>query len=345
VTIGGGRLYGVPVLELTWRPLTRDDVPAWAALVAEAEAVDCTGEHESADDLAEQIADESLDLARDTWAALDGDRLVAVGVVLGASQVWSVDTIYCFGCVRPDDRRHGVGAQLLGRQLQRAEAMHGERHPRHLARITVPVYDHVPSTVALAEAAGLEPVRHFFDMERDLRSEAPTPRQPATPYRVVPFTADRDDEVRRAHNIAFRDHFGSTERDPAMWKQWFTGSRNFRTELSFLVLDEQAEEAVAGYLLGYFYDADAAADGYRTAWIGQLGTLPRWRGQGVASVLLTTALANYRAASYQQAALDVDSANGTGALGLYERIGFRTVRSSTSWVREVPGKVDGKIRP
>ena len=335
----GSGPYGVPV-ELTWRPVTTDDVPAWAELVAAAEAVDRTGEHESVDDLAEQIADESLDLAGDSWAALDGDRLVAVGLVHGASQaVWSVDTIYCLGCVHPDYRRRGIGNRLLARQLQRAEAMHGERHPRFPARLTVPAYDHVPSMAALAGSAGLKPVRHFFDMERDLRADAPAPRQPAAPLRVVPFTADRDDEVRRAHNTAFRDHFGSMERDPATWKQWFTGSRSFRPELSLLVLDGQAEDAaVAGYLPGYFYDSDAAADGYRTAWIGQLGTLPPWRGRGVASALLSQALIAYGAAGYERAALDVDSANGTGALGLYERIGFHTVRSSTRWVREVPAE-------
>lgn len=327
---------------LQWRPLQPEDVPAWAELLAAAELVDKTGENESADDLAEQIEDESLNLASDSWAVLDDGQLIAYGAVHGATRVWDVDTVYCFGTVHPSHRGRGIGRRLLNEQLQRAEALHAQRHPRHPAQITVPWYDHIPSAVALVKAAGLRPLRHFFDMERDLRSEAPAPQDPAAPLRVVPFTFDRDEEVRRAHNAAFRDHFGSTERDVASWKQWFTGTRNFRSELSYLVLDGDAQDAaVAGYLLGYFYDADAAVDDYRTAYIGQLGTLPQWRGRGVASALLTHALAAYRTAGYEQAGLDVDSANGTGALGLYERVGFTVVRSSTSWVREIAAQQTG----
>lgn len=325
------------VTSLQWRSLTAEDVPAWAELLAAAELVDQTGENESAEDLAEMIEDEALDLNTDSWAVFDDARLVAFGAVHGATEVWEVDTVYCFGTVHPAYRGRGIGRRMLQEQLQRAEAMHAQRHPTYPARITVPRHDHIPSAVAVVKAAGLQPLRHFFDMERDLRIEAPAPRAPATPLRIVPFTFDRDEEVRRAHNTAFRDHFGSTERDQAAWKQWFTGKRSFRSELSYLVLaGEAADAAVAGYLLAYFYDADAAAAGYRTAFIGQLGTLPQWRGKGVASSLLSHALAAYRAAGYEQSGLDVDSANGTGALGLYERIGYRTVRSSTSWVREIP---------
>lgn len=328
-------------MELTWRHLRDGDISAYAALAAAAEVVDRTGENYSEDDLAEEMQDESIDPARDTWAVLDGDRLIAVGAVHGQREVWDVDNLSCFGVVHPTYRGRGIGRRLLGEQLDRAETMHQERHPRHPARISMRPHDHVTSAVALAKAAGLQPVRHWFDMERDLRGDAPAGRVLPEPLRLVPYAAERDDEVRRGHNSAFRDHYGSTERDPATWKQWFTGSRNFRAELSFLVLDSSVSDAMAGYLLAYFYEADAAVDGYREAWIGQLGTLPGWRGRGVGTALLAYALAAYRAAGYEQAGLDVDSANGTGALGLYERVGFRTVRSSTSWVREIPARPVG----
>lgn len=324
---------------LQWRPLTGEDAPAWAELLAAAERVDQTGENYSVADLAEELQNGSIDLTRDTWAVLHGEQLVAVGFVHGDNQVWDVDNVHCFGDVHPAYRGRGIGRRLLGEQLARAEAMHRERHPGHRALISMRPYDHVTPSVNLARAAGLEPVRHFFDMERDLRHDAPPRRDPAAPLRVVPYVADRDDEVRRAHNTAFRDHFGCTERDASVWKQWFAGSRSFRAELSFLACD--GEDRVAGYLLGYFHEADAEADGYRKARIGQLGTLPQWRGQGAASALLSHALAAYRDAGYERSGLDVDSANGTGALGMYERVGFRTVRSSTSWAREIPARPAG----
>jgi ribosomal protein S18 acetylase RimI-like enzyme len=37
----------------------------------------------------------------------------------------------------------------------------------------------------------------------------------------------------------------------------------------------------------------------------------------------------------QAAGLEVDSENGTGALGLYERLGFTTRRTHASWTRHL----------
>ncbi len=321
---------------LRWRPLTRDDAPALAELLAAVEQVDQTGENLSVEDVAEELTHQSIDLSQDSWGVEHGDQLVAVGLVHGDSEVWEVDHVHCFAHVHPAYRRQGIGRRLLAVQLARAEAMHLQRHPRHPAQIAMRPSDHVQASVDLARAAGLEPVRQFFNMQRDLRQDAPLRRAPAAGLRIVGYVEDRDDEVRQGHNLAFRDHFGSTQRDAATWQQGFTGSRGFRADLSVLALDEH--DRLAGYLLGYFFEADAAMHGYREAWIGQVGTLPQWRGRGVASAMLSHALASYRELGYQQVGLDVDSANGTGALTLYERLGFRTVRSSTAWTRDIPAR-------
>lgn len=47
-----------------------------------------------------------------------------------------------------------------------------------------------------------------------------------------------------------------------------------------------------------------------------------WRRRGIGGLLLVTALASYRAAGYDRAALTVDTQSPTGALGLYKRAGF-----------------------
>lgn len=94
-------------------------------------------------------------------------------------------------------------------------------------------------------------------------------------------------------------------------------------------------EEVAGYLLSYFYAADAEATGVREAWVGQLGTRPPWRRRGLASMLLAAALAGYRDAGYHRAALGVDSENASGALGFYERLGFVVDHRSVSWAKPV----------
>lgn len=321
--------------EITWRPMLLADAAEAATLCAAAEQLDDTGEHYDADDLAEELSAVNLDLERDTMAVCDGASLVAMGQVHGMTEVRDVHSVYCWGVVHPEWRGRGIGRQLLGWQLDRAAAVHAERHPTRPARLELRCGDQQKGAIALATAAGLQPVRYWFDMERELGDELPEARALAAPLLVTPYDAGRDEDVRLAHNEAFAGHFGSTLRDPATWRQWFTGSRSFRPDLSFLVVDGPA---IAGYLLSYVHEADAVARGFHQGYVGQLGTLAPWRGRGVGTALLGAALEGYRQAGFRQATLGVDSANGTGALDLYRRLGFEVTRSQTSWVREIkPG--------
>lgn len=320
-------------MTLTWRPLGRGDVPAWTELLAAAEATDRTGENFTAEDLAHELGDPSLDLAADSLAVLDGDRLVAYGIVRGATEVRDRHHVRIEGAVHPRHRRRGIGRALLDRQLARAAELHARRHPGYPGRLEVGVGDRVEGAVALVKAAGLDPVRHWYDMECPLDGVDGPP--PATSAQIVGFDPDRDDEVRRAHNEAFDGHYGSAPRDADFWRQWVTGSPWFRPETSLLAVDGGE---VTGYLLGYFYPADAAVDGCRKAYFGQIGTRAAWRGRGVASALLATAVWRCAEAGYQRASLTVDSANATGAVALYERVGFRTVRTATTWARDIAAR-------
>ncbi len=318
------------VPELTRRPLRRDDIPACLELLAAAEAVDRTGENFDADDLAHEFDDPAVVAESDTLAMLDGTRLVAYAVVAGTAQPGDVHHVRLPGTVHPQFRRRGIGRVLLGWQLARGAALHTEHHPGRTGRLEMWVPDHVPGAVALARSAGLAPARHWFEMDRDLA--APPPVAP-TPLRLVPYDAARDDEVRVARNDAFADHYGSSPRDEAGWRQHYTGSPGFRPELSLLALDR---DEIASLLLSHVYPADIAATGIREVWIGTLGTRPAHRGRGAASALLAAGLSRYREAGYQRAALGVDAANPTGAVRIYERVGFRTVRTATTWTCEVP---------
>jgi GNAT superfamily N-acetyltransferase len=63
---------------------------------------------------------------------------------------------------------------------------------------------------------------------------------------------------------------------------------------------------------------------------------PSARGRGVASALIATALRAGAADGCVTAGLDVDSDNVTGALRLYERLGFTTTRTQVSWSLDLP---------
>ncbi|MGY1607227.1 GNAT family N-acetyltransferase [Geodermatophilus sp. SYSU D00700] len=317
----------------TVRPLTLDDADAAAGLLAAAEAVDGTGEHEDADDLTEWWGSDLVDLARDGRAVVTAEgRLAGWATSIVSRGGREALRIWAEGRVAPEFRGRGIGRALLAWQVRRGTAQHAEVAPAGLpGRLVVSVWPAMTSLGSLLQRTGFEVERLFATMERPL-TDLPGVSPPAG-VELVPFDGNRDDEVRRAHNVAFADHHGSTERDEQAWRTWFTGVKAFRPDLSVLAL---ADGAVTGYALAYVYDADTRATGVRTSHLGQIGVLPAARGRGVASAVIAAALAAAAAGGCDRAALDVDTENTTGAFALYERVGFRVVRTSHSWAYPVP---------
>ena len=318
------------VLPLTWRPIAPPDVEAWARLLAAAEEADRSGEHYDADDLAEELADPALDTEHDTIATWAGDRMIAYGLVRsGTTPADNVFRVHAEGCVHPDHRRQGLGRLILNGAAERAAELHAQQAPARPAELIVYANDRNPGVRALAESLGMWPVRWWFEMDRDLTvpiEPAPVPDG----LRVGRYEPEFDDVLRLAHNEAFAGHWGSAERDPAFWRQWVSGARAFRPDVSRLLW---AGDELAGYVLAYEYEADTEATGVREAWIGQVGTRPPFRGRGIASTLLTHALAACREQDYERASLSVDTSNATGALSLYERVGFVVTERATSFGR------------
>ncbi len=317
---------------LTARALTADDVDAVADLLAAAEPVDDTGEHLDVDDLTEWWVNDLVDLSRDGRAVCTADgTLVAWAVAIALGGVREDHRIELEGRVHPGWRGRGIGRALLAWQARRAAELHRRDHPELPARLTVSVCPGMGSLESLARRAGFVAERWYADMERPL---AGLPEVPAVPgVELVPFAWDRDDEVRRAHNAAFTDHHGSAERDATAWATWYTGQRAFRPELSVLAL---VDGAVAGYVLTYVYDADTRATGVQQAHLGQLGVLRPARGRGIASAAILAALRAGAAAGCDTGGLQVDTENPTGAFALYQRLGFRPIRTRVQWARTSP---------
>ena len=142
------------------------------------------------------------------------------------------------------------------------------------------------------------------------------------------------DALRQAHNAAFLDHPDFTPFSEARWTQTVTESRSFRPNLCFVVWPEHSDEIVA-YVHTAEFEGDLIATGRRQACVGKLGTLRGHRGKGLATALLGRALHAYREAGYDEASLSVDSANPTGALGVYRGLGFAVESRWTNYVMTV----------
>lgn len=314
--------------DLRLRGITDADVPAWNRLLAEAEKADGTGEHYNEADLLEELANPDIEVGKDVVGAFDGEELVGYFLVYPRSGAEEYHKITLDGAVLPTRRGEGIGTLLAEAMRRRAVDAHRERHPQLPALLTLHGLADNDVQRDLLARIGMTPKRWSFLMTADLQTPPPAAELPPDGLELRRYEPEMAAAMRAAHNAAFVDHPNFSPWSETMWQQWVTGSRSFRPELSFVVVDREDPQMVAAYLQTAEYDAYQAATGRREAYVAKVGTRREHRGRGLAGMLLARALTEYRQAGYDVASLDVDSENPTGALGLYERAGFRV---ETRW--------------
>jgi ribosomal protein S18 acetylase RimI-like enzyme len=196
--------------------------------------------------------------------------------------------------------------------------------------VRVDAYEYRTGNHRLYARCGFAPVRYFEELLRPL-TDLPEVRVPAGVV-VVPWPDDRDEEVRLVKNTTFADHWGSTPMAPDRWHQLVRGFGG-RPDLSFVALDEVG--AVVAFCLNKRYEADDEVLGRRDGWIDNLGTLPQWRGRGVASALVAASLRAFADAGLTHASIGVDAESLTGASKLYRSLGFELQQRSITYQIEV----------
>ena len=314
------------------RPLQRTDIAAWADLLAAVEEVDRTGEHYAAADLAEEMDNPEVEVGKDFVGAFDAQgRMVGYFSILPRGPADGHFKVHLQGTVLPDRRGQGIGTRLVAAMVERAATVRDERRPDLPARLVVPGLSSDVAQADLLASAGLRPERWNFLMRTPLDT-IPAARALPDGYRVRRYDRSMDDALRRAHNAAFLDHPNFAPWGEVLWKQVVTESRSFRPDLCFVVSADGSDEIVA-YVQTAEFDAYQAATGRREAYVGKVGTLRGHRGKGLATALLGHAMHAYRDAGYDEAALDVDSQNPTGALGVYQRVGFTVESRWTNYSR------------
>jgi mycothiol synthase len=317
--------------DVALRPLTHDDIPAWNRLLGEIEKVDRAGEHYNEADLAEELANPGLTLGKDALGAFRDGELVGSCVVYPRG---TDDHLKCHlgGGTRPDVRGTGVGTLLAEAMRRRGDEIHREQHPTKPGMLVLGGLSGNEAQADLLRRIGLRPERWSLRMRCGLHRDLdPLPELPEG-LMLRRYDGEVDAGMREAHNEAFLDHPNFTPWTEGMWKQWVSGSRNFRPQLSYVVLDRHRPGRVVAYLQTNEYDAYFQHTGRHDAYVGKVGTRRAYRGRGLAGLLLRRGLQDYRAAGYDEAALDVDSENPTGALGIYQQAGFEVEKRSTAYV-------------
>lgn len=222
--------------------------------------------------------------------------------------------------VRPEHRRRRLGSALLAWAERRARSAieEGVGGPTDLPHFLGGWGEtDIPGVRDFATHHGYVPIRYFFSMLRDLTQPIPDLPMPAglkvRPVREADHRAIWDAEVE-----AFRDHFEAGVQTEADFVRRYT---NPDTDTSMWQVAWDGSE-VAGSVNNAVHPSENEAFGYRRGWLESVSVRRPWRGRGLASALIARSLAVLRDRGLTEAALGVDGENPTGALQIYERMGF-----------------------
>lgn len=316
---------------LRWSTPTRAEDHAWLALLAAIEQVDRRGETYTADDLDDEWASVWADPEHDARFVWDGAELVAFGWNKAMPGERDANKVGCWGGVHPAHRGQGIGRQLLGWQVERAHAVAATFDNALPTRIELDALTTQVALLVLARRTGFEQARVFLEVVRPATPVDPVP--PPGGLELADWDERFDEPTRLAHAEAFADHWGIEPRTPDAWRQWYTGHRAFRADLSVVALD--GAEVVA-FVLCAAYPQDWTTTP-REAWINSVGTRTDWRSRGVARWLLVEVLGRIAGASdrFERSILGVDDAN-VSALALYRSLAFEGERASITFALLIP---------
>jgi len=172
------------------------------------------------------------------------------------------------------------------------------------------------------ESFGMEVIRTYWRMRRtlDSTSKANTSKDKVE----IKLVSGRQDlEIWWAlHQDAFSNHFGFAPRPMDLWIEQTTAAGTMDPEGCFLVF---FEAEAAGFV--QMANANYHLNG---GYVDLIGVAHKFQGLGLGQVLLQHAI-NYSVDQGREfIELNVDSGNESGALRLYEKLGFSP---SSSWVQ------------
>lgn len=312
---------------VTWRRLVREDLPAVLDLYAASEAYDGNPERQSLEGLHDYWDSPRSKPERDLLLGVGADGAVVALAWGGCNDVVTERRgSYLGGVVHPDHRGRGIGRALLRWEVDHALAWDAAtREPGFgplVARLHAPTaQDDVRD---LAERLGLPVARYYFEMSRPLAE--PFPEAHVDGIAFVDWDPARSAEVHRVIDLAFHDHWGHADRTDEMWQETIT-AHAFRPAWSVLAIDTSTDEVV-GVALNCAYEQDWAVEGRREGYTDELGVARTHRGRGIAGALLHASMRRFADDDMDAAALSVDAANPTGALRLYEALGYRQTAST-----------------
>lgn len=316
----------IPGLRFRRARFADDDFAVLAAITAVSNEADDIQYRPSADNLREDFDDLSRsDPAKDlVIAEIDGvpvadagvDRVIRAGVAV--FQTW--------GHVDPAWRRRGLGRALLQENLRRARERGAVEPGGGPFEVRAYVDERELGHLRLVTDAGFEPIRWYFTMRRPTLDDIPDTPLPDG-LEIRPVTSDLHRRIWEADNEAFQDHWQAREPEESDFTGLFAKA-DLDTSLWAVAWDG---DEIAGVVQPWIWKDENRELGVQRGWIEHISVRRPWRRRGLGRALTAEGLRRLQTAGMTEAMLGVDAENPTGALGVYERLGFKVHQRTTAF--------------
>jgi mycothiol synthase len=232
--------------------------------------------------------------------------------------------------MHPDWRRQRIGSAMLRWNEARLREIAARQLQAGEIQNTTPLYfevyaaDGETGKHALLDAHGYDSVRHEYAMLCSL----------SEPIKVTPLPdglelrrgrREQSRQIWDAAQEAFRDHWNYIPEPEEEYQRWLKGPE---FDPSLWKVAWEGDE-VCGMVLNFVNENENEEYQRQRGYTEAISVRRPWRRRGLARALLTRSLQMFKDMGMTEAALGVDAQNTSGALRLYESVGFQVEKHDT----------------
>lgn len=264
---------------------------------------------------------------KDVLIAEVNGKMVAYSTVFMGRQL-DGDCMYShFGFVLPEWRGKGIGRAMIHWAEGRAREIEASRQGQGTSYIRSVAYSRMTGLEGLLKSGGYEPVGYHFQMRTPDLDHIPDVPMPEG-LEVRPVKPEHHRAIWEANTEAFRDHWGARETEEREFEAWLSHPLRIEPELWVVAWDG---DQVAGSILNYINQEFNRVTGSKLGYTEDISVRRPWRRRGLARAMLARSMRLHKGLGMTQTGLGVDTHNPSGALQLYESMGYQVVDTETAY--------------